>query len=77
MGEIVPFSLKNGRKAEDFSKNNINDLLSQAVGLQGKAFGEMQKGIFCMRGNFKEFMAAKICSVLLKEKMESYEAERL
>lgn len=68
MGEIVPFSLKSVGKAEDFNKNNINNLLGQAVELQGKAFGEMRKGIFCMRGNFKDLMAAKICSVLLKKK---------
>lgn len=69
VGKIVPFSSKNRGETEDFNKNNINNLLGQAVGLQGKAFGEMQNGIFRMRGNFREYMAAKICSMLLKEKM--------
>lgn len=51
------------------SDSNINQLLKQAINLQGEVLGKIQNGIYCMRGNFKELMAAKICSVLLKEKM--------
>ncbi len=69
MGEIVPFLLKNRREAENFSGNDINNLLKWAVGLQERIFGEERNGIFRLRGNFKELMTARICSVLLKKKM--------
>ncbi len=69
MGEIVPFSSKSRKKTGDFNERSISDLLKQAVGLQEKVFGEVQNGVYCLRGNLGELMTAKICSILLKKKM--------
>lgn len=69
MGEIVPFVLKNKKKEESLQAGNIDQLLRQAVKLQKEVFGEVRNGIYRMRGSFKGLIEAKICAILLKEKI--------
>jgi hypothetical protein len=69
MGEIVPFVLKSLRREENLPGKDINQLLGQAVKLQKEVFGEVRNGIYHMRGSFKDLMEAKICAILLKEKI--------
>jgi hypothetical protein len=69
MGKIVPFTSRNRLDTTDSEKSNINELLKCAVELQKRVFGETKNGIYCPQANFRELMAAKICSILLKEKI--------